>query len=303
MIKKPQKAPSEPIANEDLVKLFLHGPPVVGSRKLDGYRCTTHGNCAYTSSMKPVTNKFIQEILSQPEYTGLDGELIVGKPNDLNAFNNTTGPVRKASGEPDFKFYVFDFLNLSLPYEDRLKHLEAYKDLPHIVVLQQKKLFTPDEVLIYESECVEKGFEGAMIRTLFGKYKQGRCTLKELNIFKRKPTVDDEAMVIGFEEQQENLNEPYKNELGNMVRSAHKANKVGKNTLGKLILSSSTWKEPFACGTGIGMTDELRQLIWDNRKSWLNTVWVYKYQKHGSINGPRQPILKGPRDLKDLTTY
>ena len=99
------------------------------------------------------------------------------------------------------------------------------------------------------------------------------------------------------------MNESFINEMGNSVRSAHKENKVGKNTLGKLIVTSKLWPKPFPIGTGQGLTDELRQHIWDNQEKHLGKIWVYKYQAYGSIDAPRQPILKGMRDPNDMTGY
>jgi len=259
-------------------------------------------NGAFTSSMKKVTNRFIQEVLSDPIHNGLDGELIVGKPNDPNVFNNTTGPVRRADGQPDFKFYVFDRHDMpGAPYSERLESLKEVS--PYIHIVKQCIIQTIADVVTFEMRCVQNNFEGAMIRSPNGIYKPGRCTLKEANIFKRKPVEDDECTIIGFEEQMQNNNASKMNETGNMVRSSHKANKSGKGTLGKFIVRSTKWKEPFAIGTGKGLTDALRQRIWNNKNIYLGATITYKYQLYGSINAPRQPIFKGFRDQADLTNY
>lgn len=302
MIKRPQKAPSESITDEQLqVVLNTHGY-VLGSPKLDGYRCTTQDG-AFTSSMKKITNLFIQNILSDPMYNGLDGELIVGKPNLPETFNNTTGPVRKASGEPDFKFYVFDCHDRPERfYFARLEQLKTI-ELPFVHVVKQTILSTVEEVRAFELKCVNRGYEGAMIRVATKLYKAGRCTLKEQNIFKRKPTVDDECTIIGFEEQMLNTNKSKLNEMGNMVRSSHKSGKVGKGTLGSFIVESPKWNKQFAIGTGKGLTNIKRKEIWDNRDYYLGDTITYKFQLYGSIDAPRQPIFKGFRDAKDLTEY
>lgn len=305
MISRPQKAPSESITDEQLqVVLNTHGY-VLGSPKLDGYRCTTQDG-AFTSSMKKITNLFIQRILSNPMYNGLDGELIVGKPNLLETFNNTTGPVRRASGEPDFVFYVFDRHDMpSVPYF--IKHdgnLASFSSsFPFVHVVRQTTLYTVEAVRAYELKCVNGGYEGAMIRVATKLYKEGRCTLKEQNIFKRKPTEDDECVIIGFAEQMLNTNKPKKNEMGNMVRSSHKSGKVGKGTLGSFIVESPKWNKQFAIGTGKGLTNKKRKEIWENRDYYLGDTITYKFQLYGSIDAPRQPIFKGFRDTKDITEY
>lgn len=301
MITRPQKAPSEQITNEELELLEY---PVYGSVKLDGYRCETEDG-AYTSSMKLVSNRHTQAILSKRIYNGLEGELIVGAPNDLNAFNNTTGPIRKADGEPDFTFYVFDRHDKPHAiYKERLEVLVDHcRDLPHVVLINQEILNSPEEVRAYEQWCVEAGFEGAMIRSMNGMYKEGRCTLNEKNIFKRKPTEDDEGVIIGFEEQMQNNNKKSKNEMGLTTRTDHKGNKTGKGTLGVLILDSKLWVEPVRVGTGKGLTKKLRQYIWDHKSEFLGQPVTYKYQKHGSIDAPRCAIYKGLRDRADMTDF
>ena len=254
--------------------------------------------------MKLITNDYIQSILSQSVYNGLDGEIIVGKPNTPQTFNNTTGPVRRKAGRPDFKFYVFDLHNLKAIYIDRLTILKSeFANVPFVHVVKQTPLVTIEEVKAFELKCVKDGFEGAMVRSPGGMYKAGRCTLKEGNIFKRKPTEDDECTIIGFEEQMLNMNEPKENEMGNMVRASNKENKVGKGTLGKFIVTSPKWPEPFAIGTCIGLTNAKRQEIWDNQDSYIGETLVYKYQLYGSINAPRQPIGKGFRDPNDMTSF
>lgn len=296
MIKKPMKSPSKPITDEELILLSY---PVYGSPKLDGFRCITN-NGAFTSSMKRIQNAHIQSILSNPMYSGHDGEIVVGEPNDPNAFANTTGAVRRFDGEPDFKYYVFDRWDAALPYASRLVTMA---DSGVMEVIKQKILNSPQDVIDYTNWCVEQGYEGSMIRSMDGCYKEGRCTFREMNIFKRKPVEDDEAEIVGFEEQMENLNEAFTNELGNTTRSTHKENLVGKGRLGAFIVRSKKWIDEFRIGTGLGLTDKVREEVWNNREKYMGEIITYKYQAHGSIDAPRQPIMKGFRDKSDMTNY
>ena len=170
-------------------------------------------------------------------------------------------------------------------------------------VIKQKTLYSPEDVIQYTNWCIEQGYEGAMIRSTDGVYKERRCTLRELNIFKRKPVADDEAEILAFEQQFENQNESFTNELGNSTRSSHKENMVGKRTLGAFIVKSKKWDDTFRIGTGEGLTEELRNEIWQNKETYLGRIITYKYQEYGSINAPRQPIMKGFREKSDLTDY
>lgn len=261
-----------------------------------------------SSSLKPIRNEYIRECLSDPIYEGLDGELVVGAPfcvdEEDDVFHRTSGPVRKKTGKPDFKFYAFDdFTNTKMTYEKRWLNYMDDIDLDHVIILEQKELNSPEEVLAYEAECVEKGYEGIMIRRGTAPYKEGRATLREEYIFKRKPIADDEAIIVGFYEQTENLNEKVTNELGTTSRSGHKENKIPKGTLGGMILKSELWDDTFRCGTIVGGTLAFRKEVWENQDKYLGKMVKYKYQAYGSIDKPRQPIMKGFRDSSDMTEY
>ena len=79
------------------------------SPKLDGIRCTIQNGIAYSRSLKPIRNEYIQSILGGIElYNGLDGELIVGSSTAHDVYRTTTSNVMRSTGEPDFKFYIFD---------------------------------------------------------------------------------------------------------------------------------------------------------------------------------------------------
>jgi DNA ligase-1 len=282
-VKRPLKAASESITDAELQ--YLHYP-VAGSAKLDGFRCVIDGE-PKTSSMKQWPNLFIRETLSNPLYHGLDGEIIVGEPNDPNVFNNTSGPVRRIEGQPDFRIYVFD---------DWTRGDETYKrrwldappmDQGRLIVLEQRLLHSPEEVMAYDEEMLNLNYEGAMIRSLTGRYKEGRCSFRELNIHKRKPFRECEAEIIGFMEGMENLNPQHMTEIGHMRRSSHQENKLGKGTLGAFILKSDLWPDPFRSGTGRGYTQADKQKIWDERDSYLGQTVTVKYQSYGSIDAPR----------------
>lgn len=295
-LKRPMKAPTEVLTDEQLEQLKY---PIVGSPKLDGFRCTVNGD-AFTSSMKLFQNHFIHSELRNPIYNGLDGEVIVGDPTDPNAFHNTSGPVRRLYGEPDFRFYVFDdFTNLDIPYKDRWLN-KLPKDQERLIVLKQRLLKSPQDVIVYEKEMLAIGYEGAMIRSLDGRYKEGRCTFKEQNIFKRKPFIEVESIIVGLEEGMINDNEKVINEMGLSKRSHDRSNMFPSGTLGAFILKSDLWTDPFKAAPGKGYTAELRQQIWDNILLFIGQIATVKYQKYGSRNAPRLPSVIKIRTKEDF---
>lgn len=297
-IKKPIKAPSDPIENNQLEYLRY---PIVGSPKLDGFRCIVDEE-PKTSSMKPWPNLFIREELSKPLYHGLDGEIVVGDPTDPNMFHNTSGPVRRIGGEPDFRLYVFDnWVGGNYIYKERwLDNLPKAED--RIIVLEQRLLFSPEEVLAYEAEMLSAGYEGAMIRSLQGLYKQGRCSFNDLNIFKRKPFVECEAIITGYKEGMKNLNKSHEDEMGRNVRSSHIANKIPKGTLGSWELKSDLWSAKFTAAMGEGWDDNMKQDLWNHRDEYIGQIATVKYQKFGSRDAPRIPSVIKIRPTWDLGT-
>lgn len=315
MIRKPMKAPTEGVSVETLKNMTY---PIACSAKLDGIRGVKMPQGVMSASLKPLGNKFMQKCLDDPALNGLDGELVVGLPHkdlslpDDDVFNRTTGNIRRSTGEPDFKFYVFDdFTDTSLSYRSRWidpicdgNPMGGIFDHPYVVVLEQRICSTLEAALAYEEELMAKGYEGMMARTLHHPYKEGRVTMNQGHIFKRKPLGQDEAVVVGVYEQLENQNEKTTNELGDSVRSSHKGNKVGKGTLGGVTLKSPLWKETFNCGTIIGGTHEWRQKMWDNQDLIMGQTMTYVYQAYGSIDKPRQPRAKAEfRMAADMTKH
>ena len=312
MIRKPMKAPGEGVT----VEALAHMPyPIACSAKLDGIRAIVHPEGVLSASKKRLGNLYMQKQLNDSNLLGLDGELVVGLPyRDLNdpnddVFNRTSGAIRRKGGEPDFKFYIFDqFKNTNLSYNDRWITQQAALtgniSNSFVVFLPQVICQNVEEALIYEEQLIAQGYEGMMARTLTSPYKEGRVTLKEGYIYKRKPLEQDEAKILGIFEQKENQNEKTTNNLGNSTRSSHKSNKIGKSTLGGYILQSDRWKEPFRCGTIIGGTIEYRQHIWDNPELAMGQYVTYIYQEYGSIDAPRQPRCKAEfRMPEDMTDY
>jgi DNA ligase-1 len=310
------KAPSNGATLDELKAMEY---PIACSAKLDGIRGVKFPGGVMSNSLKLLGNKFMQDCLNDPSLDGYDGELVVGTPyidfsiEGDDVFNRTSGAIRRSSGEPDFKFYVFDdFTHPNLSYEDRwLKRMAINKVScmnKRVVFLEQRICHTWQEAVAFEEELLAQGYEGMMPRTLSGHYKEGRATAKQGLILKRKPLEQSEGKIVGCFEQMKNNNEKAKNEMGESFRTSHKENKEGKDTLGGFIVDDPRWEGTFACGTIIGGTDEWRKKIWEMYKKDPNSVLgnfiTYVYQGIGSIDKPRQPRGKAEfRSPDDMTSY
>jgi DNA ligase-1 len=280
--------------------------PLYASPKLDGIRCVIKDGQALSRSLKPIPNEHIQQQLSnRPELEGFDGELIIGEPNHPDVFNRSTSAVRRASGTPDFAFWVFDLVLPDVPFEQRYqelrnRHLEICQTSlggrEVVKLLSQERVDSPYGLEEFERDALARGYEGAITRHPYGLYKFGRSTVKQEWLLKIKRFIDEEAEVIGFLEEMHNENEKVTNELGLSERSSHKDNKVGKGTMGVMVCRNENWPE---IRIGTGFTADQRRVFWNQRQHIEGKTVTFKYFKHGSIDAPRHPVFKGFRMEED----
>jgi DNA ligase-1 len=295
--------PFKPLLAEDFIEAELRFPGLL-SVKLDGIRAINHNGVLMSRNMKPIPNPHVREKFK--DCLHLDGELIYGDPTSPTCYRDTNSVVMSKSGKSadNVRFYVFDHIGyMDEPYYARLA--EAARSTlnlghPDVVLVDQKEIESLAEMEALEGAWLEQGYEGAMFRCPHAPYKQGRSTVKEGIILKVKRFADAEAIIIGFEEQNENTNEKTVNELGHSQRSSHKAGMVGKGTLGKFIVRDIKTGVEFSCGTGVGLTIELRQQIWNEREAYLGKIITYKHFPIGVKDKPRFPIWKGFRSADDM---
>lgn len=283
------------IETEDQIDNKLNYP-LIASPKLDGIRIIVRDEDGpVTRSLKQIPNRFTRNYLTKKEFVGVDGEIIVGPYNHPNVYNATTSGVMSHEGEPDFKLYVFDHVQETIPYSERLIRAHDFVACaadPRIVPLEYTYVHSPTELRGYEDRMILQGFEGIMLRNPKGLYKYGRSTFREQGLLKLKRFTDDEAEIIGFEEKLHNENEAKINELGFTERASKKEFLVPAGTLGALIVHHSFFGE-FRIGSGFD--DATRSHIWNNQELYKGSNVTFKYQKAGVLDKPRFPIYKGLR--------
>lgn len=274
--------------------------PVYASPKLDGIRCSVVNGKALTRSLKAIPNRYISEFLSNDDFNGLDGELIIGSPCSTTVYRDTNSGVMSFEGEPNFTYFVFDVHNVDVPYTLRHKSLQTKMlDLPDCIQeLDQTICHNEAEVLAYEEMCVNLGYEGIILRSPIAPYKFGRSTVKEGYLLKVKRFDDSEAEIIGFEEEMFNGNEAQTNELGRTKRSTAQDGLTGKSTLGAFTVRDLVSCIEFSIGTGLTAAD--RQHFWNNQQSLVGQTLKYKYFAVGVKTKPRHPVFLGLRAHQDL---
>lgn len=265
---------------------------LLASPKLDGIRAVVRDGVVYSRSNKPIPNKYVQSLFSRYEH--YDGELIVGEPTAHDVYRQTTSGVMSADGEPDVRFFVFDHVSsISSPYRHRATKLSTAK---HLVLHEQREIFDLEQLLAYEQDCLDEGYEGLILRDPSAPYKMGRSTAREGYLLKLKRMKTDEATIVGFIEREHNGNVAAINELGQTKRSSHKANKSGRGDLGALVCRLGDVE--FNIGTGF--TDTERADIWADKDKYLGKLVSFNHFPIGSYDKPRHPSFKGLRNPIDL---
>lgn len=277
--------------------------PCFVSLKLDGIRVVIIDGVVYSRSMKPIRSKAVQDLFGRPEFEGLDGEVLYGDWNAENVFNLTTQTVMAIDLKPEFTkseltMAVFDDTSVNAEFYERYQSVQdrVWGHSCLAIPLTQTVVINEQELLEFESKALDLGYEGIVVRSIDGPYKQGRSTQKEGTIGKLKRFSDDEAVVIGFEEKMHNTNEAKTNELGRTQRSQAQEGMVGAGTLGALVCTCKGIQ--FTMGSGF---DDLgRKEVWENKDKFLGKFAKFKHFEVGQKDSFRFPIFQGWRDEDDL---
>jgi DNA ligase-1 len=291
---KPMLLPRE-TPNLDTLQYPVHVTP-----KLDGIRCLIKNGVALSRTLKPIPNKSIQEWANKHhlELEGMDGELIVGSPTSSTVYRDTNSFVMSIDKVGEFFFYHLDWWNdMDEPYFVRYQDVMVDTVPSNYRKVLSYNAHSKEKLLELEEHCLEKGYEGIVIRNPHGLYKYGRCTIKEANAFKLKRFEDDEAVIIGWEEEQHNGNNAETNELGRTKRSTKQSGLSGKETLGAFICKTRDGVE-FKIGSGFDAGD--RQKFWENKSDLLGYIVKYKHFPIGVKDKPRHPIFLGFRNAMDM---
>lgn len=268
--------------------------PKIGTPKIDGIRGLKQDGRLLSRKLLPIPNDHVRTICEAVVPDGFDGEIwIPGK-----TYNEVQSEVMSTGGRPDFRFMVFDVMMPIRRYDQRIKLLEARCDADEelffgtVEYVQPTLITSLDELIAYNDLNLSLGWEGSCFRDPDSPYKQGRSTFTEQYLLKLKTYLDDEALIIGFEELNHNDNEIGHDELGYIKRSKSASGLRAGGKLGNLIVYHPT----FGCfKVGSGFTEALRTEIWNNQPKYLNQPITFRYQPYGLKLVPRCPIFKGFR--------
>ena len=84
----------------------------LATQKLDGIRALMIDGKLVSRTFKPIRNKYIREMLEAVLPDGADGEIVCP-----GAFQATSSGVMSADGEPEFTYFMFDYVKDDLKKE------------------------------------------------------------------------------------------------------------------------------------------------------------------------------------------
>lgn len=283
MIKRPMKGDQL----EDLSRLVF---PVLASRKIDGFRCVL-ADTPLTSRLSRFPNEYFHRALSNITSHDklLDSEVTVGPRRGKGVLQRTSSGLTSHQGEPDFKCWVFDQPGPG-GFAERLERARRLvRDIghPQIRFLKHRLIERLDDLEEFIDNSLELEYEGIMVRSLNGPYKEGKSTIREGYLLKIKPFVDAEGIITGWFEEQENTNEAKREATGKLKRSSKKEGKIGKGTLGGFTLQDL--KTGVEVRVGGGFTKLQRERLWEIKEQLLGKIVKYRKQKMGEKDKPRHP--------------
>lgn len=286
-------------------KFFSYLPyPLLVSPKFDGIRGIVKNNRVMSRKFIELPSRQVQKLFGIAILEHTDGELIEGNATDFGVYNRTQSHVMSEDKSGDMTYHLFDYTHPDLLNKPFYERLEVTDNIVRSTIGEapvrhvfHKHVENYEELLEYESEKLEEGYEGIMMRNPLAFYKQGRATMLQQIIYKLKRFYDDEAVIIGFVERMQNTNKLESDNLGHAKRSSSKEGKVPAGTLGNFIVLYNNVE--LEVGTGSFTHDEL-QMIWDNRPMFLGKILKFRYFSHGVKDLPRFPRAVGFRDGIDL---
>jgi DNA ligase-1 len=259
---------------------------VFASPKFDGYRClavVNNGNVTlYSRSGTEFTNfPSIVDSLEKSFPSSslvLDGEIM---SDDFQAMQKSAFANKRGTTVGDVKFFVFGYVphsewvskDFKMKTSDRLNELLDidYCFPDNIVMVNHKLIDNIDDAYKFEAECLESGFEGAMLLPDIP-YYLGK---KSNKLLKLKTMQSQDCRVVGF----------YEGESGTR----------NQGTLGGLELIQ---ENSISCNCGTGFSDEDRSYIWNNKDEFIGKVAEIKYQELTEDGVMRFPVFMRWRNDK-----
>jgi len=247
--------------------------PVYADTKLDGVRCIAvigSPTVLFSRNGKEFTNYTTIEAelgqLGLKEGTRLDGEITMGHFQDLmKTVSRRDEGIELAK---DAVYNIFDVPESDKTFIERhaklmqLDTLIKKLGLTHVKVIEGQWIASDEELDAFYKAQLDKGQEGAMIKTGDGLYEFKRGWGWQ----KMKPEHSDDLEIIGTEEGRGK----YERQLGVFVCRLENGGEVR---------------------VGSGLKDEEREELWNRREELIGQIVEVKYQEKTKDGSLRFPIF------------
>ncbi len=310
---KPLLAPNEQINLEELPYSLL------ASTKLDGIRVLFHKGQILTRSLKQLPNKQLREKFesirkfSEDYNVTVDGEIYSHEltfqeiisfcmtenfedPKSIKKFG-------KVMDIPDhLRFYCFDYVegdNFDEPFSMRYANTTKIDGgFPRLATRVYHKLVkSAEEVEKYFEEVLEDGYEGLILRSLDGRYKWGRATLRENIVYKCKKFIDFDGQILDIIQATvvDETVEKSINELGYSKTSRKKNDRLLINKASAVLVKYNGEDLKVT----LALTDDEKTEIWEHKEDYIGKWITYKGMLIGAKNVVRHPVFLRFRDAKE----
>ncbi len=299
--------PNEAVKAED-VKY-----PQLISTKMDGLRCIITDGKVLSRTFKPIQNlSLVKRLQPLVEFAKKNDLLIDGELYSPDIpFNALSGEIRRIDSEApaSIKFHAFDCLDpkqLNMEAGDRyavlckfvsdfMKTNENANKL--ITVVQQDIVYNAEEVMATYETYLERGFEGAILKSPTSKYKFGRVTVKSGDGYKLKPYMSFDAVIIGIEEATvaREGSEKKLDAFGHSKTSAKLEDRIPCGKAASFIVMF----EGFECRPTLPKTDEEKIYIFEHQSEFIGRPIEFGGMRVGSKDRVRHPKYLRMRDDRD----
>lgn len=299
--------------------------PVFVQPKIDGVRALNVDSVFVGRSLKPHRNEHLSDLFCHNELHGFDGEVACGVVTGSSLCRDTSSALSRRDGTPEVIWWIFDYVTaatVDLPYHqrmqlasERLEYLQANPLTAHfghrMRLMPTRIAHNVLELDAADSEFVEAGYEGTIVRGINCLHKEGYSTVREGGLLRIKRFVDAEVKVTELVEAQLNENEAQINELGLQFRTSHQAGKTGKGMVGSLLGTLLTdvkdaqgsvvlrAGDTVTIGPG-AMTHQERTYYFNNPDAIVGQFAKFKFFPHGVKDAVRFPTFLSLRNEVDL---
>lgn len=275
--------------------------------KIDGVHAVFPEGEVLSRKLTKFANEHVSSVWANAKFKGLCGEFTTrdSSPWDADLCRKTTSALNTIAGCPEMKLWAFDYVTpetKELPYTTRLGLLHQFVEsssFDNIEVVPTLVVHSMTGLLAFEQECLNRGYEGVIVRDPDAGYKYGRCGKTHAGVWRIKRFIQEEMVVTAVIEGNHNENEATKDSLGRTKRSTHKENMVGNGMVGALvgtllkdIVCPFTGQVLLKAGLSVnvsagGMTIQERKDYFLNQSKILGKIVSFKMFPKGVKDKPR----------------